>query len=309
MGFLWSASHFSIAKSSWPYHLSKYLNKKTFYEHRFHRQHDFSCCTLIKSAKNDKVKFARALVGTRFRRDSKKILCEGFRLVSEALRRGLRPEFILYAEDIFNSASFSKYFHPEQFSCPIAFRTERSVIESISDSVTSQGILAVFEQPQLQTPKTINLALICDRIHDPGNMGSLIRSAAAANVSCIFISPQCTDPYSTKVLRGGMGAHFVVPIEIFEDWNGFLKAIQMLNISLFLADCKADMYYYEPDLTKPLALIVSSEGHGPSKELEELFHLQRFKIPMLNNVESLNVSVAGSIFLFETFRQRKIASS
>jgi len=183
-------------------------------------------CNLITSVKNEKVKLVRALANTSYRRTSKKIVCEGLRLVSDALKRGLKPDFILYSDDVFQSASFRHYFSEQLFATPVAWKTTHDIMASLSDSVTCQGIIAVFEQPCDNMPSQPDLVLVCDRLQDPGNLGSLLRSAAATGVDGVIISPDSTDPYSVKVLRGGMGAHFAIPIKICEDWKWFLQVVQ-----------------------------------------------------------------------------------
>ncbi|GJD12646.1 rRNA methyltransferase 3, mitochondrial [Galdieria sulphuraria] len=231
--------------------------------------------------------------------------CEGLRLVSDALKRGLKPHFILYSDDVFKSTSFHQYFSKQLFSTSIAWKTTSEVISSISDTVTCQGIVAVFEQPSDGLSHHSDLVLICDKIQDPGNLGSLLRSAAAVGVDGVIVSPESTDPYSVKVLRGGMGAQFAIPIVTCEDWKRFLQVAKDLgDISFFLADSKAEQSHYDLCLVESLAVIVSSEAHGPSCYVRQLNPVE-FKIPMQNSMESLNVAVAGSVFLYEVLRQRK----
>ncbi|GJQ09087.1 hypothetical protein GpartN1_g878.t1 [Galdieria partita] len=261
-------------------------------------------CTLITSVKNEKIKLVRALADNQYRKASKKIVCEGLRLVSDALKKGLKPEFILYSEDVFQSTSFQQYFSKQLFSKPIAWKTTQQVISSISDTVTCQGIVAVFEQPSNVIPLRPDWVLICDKIQDPGNLGTLLRSAAAVGVDGVIVSPESTDPYGIKVLRGGMGAQFAIPITVCEDWKLFLQLVRELDVSFFLADSKAEYSHYDLHLVEPLAVIVSSEAHGPSCYVRQLNPVE-FKIPMQNSMESLNVAVAGSVFLYEVLRQRR----
>jgi TrmH family RNA methyltransferase len=172
-------------------------------------------------------------------------------------------------------------------------------MKSLSDTETPQGILAVLDFAHLPIPDSPSFILIPDRIRDPGNLGTLLRSAAAVGVQAVFLPPETTDAFAPKVLRSGMGAHFRLPIQSMK-WEKIRGEIKGLEI--YLADMDGTSCW-ETDLRVPLALIVGSEAEGASEEARELA-TQKISIPMSGDMESLNAGVAGSVLMFEVIRQR-----
>jgi TrmH family RNA methyltransferase len=172
-------------------------------------------------------------------------------------------------------------------------------MKSLSDTETPQGILAVLEHNQLSIPDSPNFILIPDRIRDPGNLGTLLRTAAAAGVQAVLLPPETTDAFAPKVVRSGMGAHFHLPIRPMK-WEKIRRETQ--GLQAYLADMDGTPCW-ETDLRGPLALIVGSEAEGASEDARELA-TQKISIPMSGDMESLNAGIAGSVLMFEVIRQR-----
>ena len=180
-----------------------------------------------------------------------------------------------------------------------------NLMKSLSDTETPQGIIAVLELPNLpdsnsQFTHSPNFILIPDQIRDPGNLGTLLRSAAAAGVQSIIIPPETTDAFAPKVLRAGMGAHFRLPIDSMT-WDEIDQTVKSANLQVFLADMDGQPCW-DVDLRQPLALIIGGEADGASQSARAL--AQKIKIPMNGDIESLNAGVAGSVLMFEVLRQR-----
>jgi len=175
------------------------------------------------------------------------------------------------------------------------------VMAACSDTETPPGILAVMPIPRLDLTPQPTFALIADALRDPGNLGTLLRSAAAADVDVVWLAPRTVDAYNSKVVRGAMGAHFRIPIEALE-WDAI--AARVSGMKVWLADGAADTAYAQVDWTKPCALIVGGEARGASDEAMQLAN-GRVRIPMARDVESLNAGVAASVILFEAARQRR----
>jgi TrmH family RNA methyltransferase len=154
--------------------------------------------------------------------------------------------------------------------------------------------------PQLEVPAHPSLLLIVDALRDPGNLGTLLRSAAGANADAAILAPGTVDAYNPKVVRGAMGAHFRVPV-LTEDWNAIATRVHGLDV--WLAAANAETLYTQVDWGRPCALIVGGEAEGISERASKLA-MGRAGIPLARGVESLNAGVAGSIFLFEIARQR-----
>jgi TrmH family RNA methyltransferase len=177
------------------------------------------------------------------------------------------------------------------------------VMRALSDTVSPQGILAVVPFLELPLPENLWLVLVVDRVRNPGNLGTILRSAEAAGASQVILTPATVDVYSPKVVRGAMGAHFYLPIATGVSWSEIAEALE--DRQILLAEAEGEKAYYEVDWTKPSTLIVGSEAKGASQEAEKLA-TERIVIPMQGKVESLNVAVAASVILFEAAQQRGI---
>jgi TrmH family RNA methyltransferase len=156
--------------------------------------------------------------------------------------------------------------------------------------------------PQLRLPAQIALVLALDQVRDPGNAGSLLRTAEAAGVDVVCFMTGTVDPFNGKVIRSGMGVHFRMPIRVISDWTE-LTAMLPRDAALYLADVSAPTSYDEVDWKRPAALVVGGEAKGAGHDARSLAQL--ISIPMCGSAESLNASVAGAIILFEAQRQRR----
>lgn len=233
----------------------------------------------------------------RERREAGAFVVEGVRLVEEAANRNWRFEIALYDESLSERGTLlverlrSNGVEAEQVSA--------SLMKSISETETPQGILAVLQTSSLPIPDSHDFILILDQIRDPGNLGTLLRTAAAAGIQAVLLSPETTDALAPKVVRAGMGAHFRLPIRslTWDEISGMTKGLQTYLAAMDGKPC------WETDLREPLALIVGGEAEGASEDARKLA-TQKISIPMAGNVESLNAGVAGSVLMFEVVRQR-----
>ena len=253
---------------------------------------------MITSNQNSKIKLIRALLGrAKERREAGAFVAEGVRLVEEAVISNWRFRFALYDETLSERGRLqveslrSKGVDVEEVSA--------SVMKSISETEAPQGILAVLETTQLPIPQSSNFILIPDQIRDPGNLGTLLRSAAASGVQAVLIPSETTDAFAPKVLRSGMGAHFRLPIHSMS-WEEIGKSVAGLQV--FVADMDGQSCW-DTDLSKPIVLIVGNEAEGASESAQKLAN-GKISIPMSGETESLNAGVAGSVLMFEVMRQR-----
>ena len=253
---------------------------------------------MITSPTNDKVKFVRALSQRKHRLREGRFVIEGARLIDDALAAGLKPDWAFCAERLSAQAGvISAQLRALQIEMiPVS----DAVLKACSDTETPQGILAVMPIPQLQLPAKPNLILIVDALRDPGNLGTLLRSAAAAGVDEVWLAPGTVDAYNPKVVRGAMGAHFRVPIQ-HADWLAITERVQGLEV--YLAASDGDRPYTGVDWRQSSALIVGGEAEGASEPAAQLASA-RIVISLARSVESLNAAVAGSVILFEAKRQR-----
>jgi RNA methyltransferase, TrmH family len=254
---------------------------------------------MITSAQNPKLKLARALLGRpKERREANAFTAEGVRLVEEAFAKGWPFRYVLYEEGLSERGNtLIKKLKTKNIECEPA---AAALLQELSDTEASQGILAVLDLALLPIPEPLSFVLILDQVRDPGNLGTLLRSAAAAGVQAVFLPPETTDAFAPKVVRAGMGAHFRLPVHAL-DWVAIRSRTAGVNV--FLAEMEEAVPCWQADFRPPLALIVGGEAEGASREAREL--AKAFvKIPMPGGSESLNAAVAGSILLFEVVRQR-----
>ena len=176
----------------------------------------------------------------------------------------------------------------------------------LSDTVTPQGIMAVCEKRTF----TINhiektFILIGERLSDPGNIGTLIRTAAAAGAGGVILSEGSGEIYNPKVIRAAAGASLRIPIVEEANLNEVIPILKKRGITIAAAHLQKAVLPYELDLRRGCAILIGSEAHGLSEEVTALADI-RVKLPMAPGVESLNASVAGGILLYEVVRQSLI---
>lgn len=260
---------------------------------------------MITSNQNPKIKFVRSLFGRpKSRRKAGAFVVEGVRLVEEALaanwnRASLPFRFVLVSLEL-NERGKKLVKELAERGVEVE-EVAPEILQSISETETSQGILAVLNDFRLPIPNSPNFLLIPDSIRDPGNLGTLLRTAAAAGVQAVLLPPETTDAFAPKVVRAGMGAHFHLPIRALS-WDEIRQLVNSLNLSVYLADMNG-VVCWQTDFRLPLALIVGGEAEGATDSARKLAR-STVSIPMSGKTESLNAAVAGSVLMFEILRQR-----
>ena len=256
---------------------------------------------MIISAHNPKIQLVRSLSGrSRERREAGAFVVEGVRLVEEAVAAGWTLRFALHQPDLTGRAQALV----EQLAASGADLepVDEKLLASISETESPQGVLAVLEYRPLPIPENPDFVLVLDQVRDPGNLGTLLRSAAAAGVQAVFLPPETADAFAPKVVRAGMGAHFHLPIRSL-GWDELRR--QLKGLKVFLAEMEGTTPCWQADFHLPLALVVGGEAQGASRQAFDLADEQVY-IPMPGKAESLNAAVAGAILIFEIVRQRAL---
>lgn len=259
---------------------------------------------MITSLANEKVKYARSLLRRRARWQEGRFLVEGVRLIEEALRAGCIPALVFFAPEALadrRGAALRERCRALGVDC---FPASPEVVASLSDTVTPQGVVAVVPFPLPSQPASVGLLVVVDGLRDPGNLGTLLRAAAAAGVDRVLLGPGTADPYNPKVVRSAMGAHFRLTPEALS-WAGIAQAVRGHRV--WLADPRGETRYDRVDWQEASALIIGGEAAGAGAEAAALA-TGRVAIPLARDVESLNAAVAASVILFEAARQRWVAS-
>ena len=256
---------------------------------------------MITSLSNPKIQRVRALLAhTKDRREAQAFVVEGVRLAEEAQTANWPIELLVFTEELVERGRAVVEAIRER-GAEIDSVTPQ-VMRSISDTETPQGILVVLRKQTLTLAEQLDFVFIPDGARDPGNLGSMLRSAAAAGVQAVFLPPGTVDAYSPKVLRAGMGAHFRLPI-LELGWQEIRTRLEDKGLQIYLAVNQSGERYDQADLRGALALIVGSEASGTSLDAERLAKA-RLQIPMAGAVESLNAAAAAAVMLFEVVRQR-----
>lgn len=257
---------------------------------------------MITSLQNPKVQLIRRLMNrSKDRRAEAAFIVEGVRLVEEAHQAEFNARFLIYSEKLSERGlGLVESYRNQGIQVESA---SESIMRRISDTEHPQGILGVFEMESLPIPDKLDNVLILDQIRDPGNMGTILRSAWAAGTQVVYLSPGCADPFSPKVMRGGMGAHFRMPI-IKMTWEEIKLQVRSHTLHCYLAATRRGLAYYEADFRPPMSLIVGGEAYGAGDEALKLSDTM-VSIPMPGGGESLNAAVAAGILMFEISRQRE----
>jgi TrmH family RNA methyltransferase len=257
---------------------------------------------MITSASNPKVKLARALSERRGREQQGSCLVEGVRLIEDAMRAGSTPALIFFSAAARMNARTGELLDAGQAAHIPLWEVSAEVFATLSDTETSQGVIAVVPIPELPLPANPPLILILDQVRDPGNLGTILRSAAAAGAGCVLLAAGCADPWSPKALRAGMGAHFRLPLRPGINWAAI--AAQVAHRPLWLADARGEVLYDQVDWARPCALVIGGETTGISTEARALGGIS-VAIPMAGEIESLNAAMAATVLLFEAAQQRR----
>lgn len=253
---------------------------------------------MITSSSNPRLKRARLLLQSgKRRRVENALVLEGARLIEDALGAGVQPDYILYSPTATDaSQALIQRLATTAIEC---LAVEAALFDDLSETQNTQGILAVCPFSELPTPTAIQFALILDHVADPGNMGTILRTASAVGVDVVIIAPHGVDPTNPKVVRGAMGAHFRLPIR---RWGW--EQIAALGLPLFMADAHGTHTIYEQNWQLPLGVVIGGETRGFAENAHQL-SLEVVRIPMVAG-ESLNAAVAASVILYEVYRQCRV---
>jgi RNA methyltransferase, TrmH family len=257
----------------------------------------------ISSLVNAKVKYVQRLQSDRrFRQREGLFVVEGTRLLTELIQLQRPIAQLFYTERWVDTAVHAQILQQitDQTKIPPIAVTD-AVMAAMSDTETPAGVLAVLPIEPLAAPAHPGLILLLDGINTPGNLGTMLRTAGAAGVDLVLLSPGTVDVYNPKVVRGGMGAHLRLPI-YQQTWAEMATTVAHTHI--YTAAVDAPTPYTAIDWQQPSTLIIGSEAHGASGEARELA-TTHITIPMHKATESLNAAMAAGIILFEAARQRR----
>jgi len=246
----------------------------------------------IESIQNSLVKHWKKLVLTRKERDkSKEFLVEGFHLVEEALKQ----ERLILALIVREGVEIPNGWNTEGVHI---VEVTNQVANEFAETEQSQGVFAHCRQPEYKEEmySAWKKLLLIDSVQDPGNVGTMIRTADAAGIDAVILGKGTADPYSPKTVRSGQGSHFNIPI-VRGDLIEWVEQLKIAGIRVLGTGLKNAVNYTDVEAQTEFALIVGNEGSGVSAELLSMTD-KNVKIPLLGKAESLNVAVATGILLY-----------
>lgn len=280
---------------------------------------------MLTSVHNPRVRQVRTLLDKRrAREEARRFVVEGVRLVEAALQAGVTPDVAFFTADLADSPRGAALLAQLRAVCETA-EVSPPVLRAMSDTETPQGVVAVVPFPTedagrrtkdgglpnvsvVGRPSSVGthppspLVLVVDGVRDPGNLGTLLRSAAAVGVDAVLLAPGTVDLYNPKTVRAGMGAHFQVAAPS-ADWDEIGTRLE--GLATYFAAADAPQTYFDVDWTTPAALIVGGEAEGVSSAARA-WASASVSIPMRPGVESLNAAMAATVILFEAVRQRSV---
>jgi RNA methyltransferase, TrmH family len=257
---------------------------------------------MLTSTQNPLVKQIRRLHRNKSRREEGLFLLEGSHLIEEAIAAGLPLSVVCFTEhwQARNAALGDRL----AALTPRVELVTPEVLTAMATTVNPDGILAIAPRPQHTTPRIQNFGLVLETLQDPGNLGTIIRSAAAAGVEGLILSEDSVDLDNPKVLRSSAGQWFRLPMAVSGDLVQTVRDYRAAGFQTIATLPQAQKRYWDLDLTKPTLLLMGNEGAGLSPEVAALADHQ-VSIPLERGVESLNVAISTALMLYEVQRQRR----
>jgi TrmH family RNA methyltransferase len=282
---------------------------------------------MITSTKNPRIVEARKLAQRKYRLRQNRVMVEGLQLLSLAVEarqqpasgRRIIPLELFYCESLFTGETAHRLVQQLAQAGAEAIPVAPQVMDSLSERDTSQGLAATFALRELEWPvaqllETLKpksgraqttgsgLVLILDKLQDPGNLGTLLRTADAVGLQGVILLEPCVDPFDPKTVRGTMGSIFTVPFARTPRVEDFMPALSRQGYRLVGADATRGQTVWQSSALKgPVALVLGNEARGLSEELQPGLS-DYVSLPLHGRAESLNVGVAGGILMYEWLR-------
>ncbi len=259
----------------------------------------------LSSSKNPLIKEIKSLLKKKARWEKQLFIMEGIKLIEEAIDNDVHIKSVLYTDKILsysdgrNLLEKLKYFKH-------CYKVPESLFDDITSMENSQGIIGVgqFKIKSLDTRKGNRFFLFLDGIQDPGNMGTIIRTADAFNIDGIIVGEGSVDAYNPKVIRSTMGSIFRVPLYFIENNMETLKLLKNNGFKIYSTSLEGSVANYDIQYKDDFIIVIGSESQGVDKDILDISNYL-IKIPMPGNAESLNAGVAASIIMYEGMKQRE----
>lgn len=257
---------------------------------------------IITSRQNPLVRSIRRLHHRKYRQGH--LLLEGTHLLQEALAAGYRLSVVCYTS-AWQAKQSPTFWQQVVHRSDRAVEVSEEVLTALCTTTTPDGVVAVADHTPLPTLPLQRLGLCLVTLQDPGNLGTIIRTAAAVGVEGLLLTPDCVDMTHPKVLRASAGQWFRLPMQTVSDSLATLKAYQAQGWQIVVTLPTAPLIYWQANFRQPTLLVMGNEGQGLPPAYQDL-NFTALRIPQEPNVESLNVAIATAVLLYEVYRQRSL---
>ncbi len=256
---------------------------------------------IITSKDNSKIKYLRSLNSKKFRNNDRVFIAEGIKFVNESLTEKVDIKFVLISHNILEKTETNKLIETLKKRGIDFFICEDAIFSSLSETINSQGILAVIlklEQKKQDILTDYKFIVLCDRIQDPGNLGTIIRTSDAFGPAAVILNKGCVDVYNPKVVRASAGSMFRVPFIIGDETQEILKYLRESGYRIISTVVNSDYSFDNIDNSEKICVVIGNEGHGVSQEIRDSSDIN-ITIKMDGRAESLNASIAAGICIYE----------
>ncbi|SHK12867.1 TrmH family RNA methyltransferase [Paramaledivibacter caminithermalis] len=260
----------------------------------------------ITSTANNNIKHVKALHKKKYREAYNEFLVEGLRIMEYALDNNAEFNCVYYNNEITNSQRGNELLKRISSKNINLYKVNNKIFRHISTTDSPQGILGVVKRQHYDLKEIMKkdkfFLIILDRLQDPGNVGTIIRTSDAAGADGIIALKGTVDIYNSKTIRSTMGSIFTIPIINIDDVDELVKVLESNGADIIATTLKADKYNFEVQYGNKNAIIIGNEANGISDKLIRYSNI-KVKIPIIGNAESLNASIASGIIIYELVRQ------
>ncbi|HSQ88997.1 RNA methyltransferase [Romboutsia sp.] len=256
---------------------------------------------MITAKDNDKVKYTKALLKTKNRNKESKFIIEGYRILTLAIECNANIDYVFINEDFEGKDEHVSFLNTLRTKNIKIYKTTNKIFNDLVDTENTQGILGVVKFKPKNIEENLNdesrFVLILDRIQDPGNMGTIIRTADAAGVDVIIALKGCVDIYNPKVIRSTMGSIFDMNI-IHTTQDEAIRLLKSKNFDIVSSYLETNNFYNTVEYSYKTALVIGNEANGINEELVSKSDIL-VKIPIYGKAESLNAAISSAILMYE----------
>lgn len=254
---------------------------------------------IIKSKDNNKIKYVRSLNTKKTRDEEKAFIVEGIKFVKEAIKEKAHIIYLIFSEGSMNKTEIKELVELNHDIEDKIVICQDNVFNSIADTINAQGVLAVIKRDD--NPHHMvdyKFIVYCDRIQDPGNLGTIIRTLDAFGPGLLIFNKGCVDLYNPKVVRASAGAIFRVPFINAAQDDEMLQKLKSEGFVVISTVVESDVSFENIEKHEKICVVIGNEGQGVSREIRNNSHMN-ITIKMSGNAESLNASIAAGISIYE----------